>query len=395
MRTAPSKVRALKQAIPFHRAPVGEDEAQAVAEIVRSGWLTMGPKTVEFEQRFAEYIGVRHAIAVSSCTAAMHLALEAVGIKPGDEVLVPTLTFAATAEVVRYLDAVPILVDSDPTFFNISAKDAARKITARTRAILPVHFAGHPCEMDSIQELADGHGLAIVEDAAHALPARYQGKMIGTLSRATAFSFYATKTLTTGEGGMVTTNEDFIAERVRLMRLHGMSRDAWKRYSGEGTWRYEVLEAGFKYNFTDMQAALGLVQLAKCDRMRERRQAIAEEYTRTLSASESFRTPCVARDVEPAWHLYYILLEENSLRIGRDQFIQELQDRGIHTSVHFIPLHEHPYYQKLGGHRTGDFPTAEDYFARCISLPIYPGMTSQDVESVIGSLEEVAREFKR
>jgi dTDP-4-amino-4,6-dideoxygalactose transaminase len=395
MRTTTSKVESVKRAVPFHRAPVGEEEAQAVAAVVRSGWLTMGPKTVEFEQRFADYIGARHAIAVSSCTAAMHLALEAIGIRPGDEVLVPTLTFAATAEVVTYLQARPILVDSDPMFFNVSPEDAARKITSRTRAIIPVHFAGHPCQMDNILGLAEEHGLAVVEDAAHALPARYRGKKIGTLSRATAFSFYATKTLTTGEGGMVTTNEDSIAERTRLMRLHGMSRDAWKRYSGDGAWQYEVLEAGFKYNFTDIQAALGLVQLAKCDLMHERRQAIASQYTRSLSSFDSFRTPCVADDVEPSWHLYYILIEEESLRIGRDQVMKELQARGVQTSVHFIPLHEHPFYQKLGGHRRGDFPTAEDYSARCISLPIYSSMSSDDVDSVIYCLEEIAREFRR
>jgi dTDP-4-amino-4,6-dideoxygalactose transaminase len=381
--------------VPFHRASLGEEEVREVAEVIRSGWLTMGPKTVGFERDFAHYTGVTHAIAVSSCTAALHLALEALGIRPGDEVLVPTLTFAATAEVVTYLGARPVFVDSEPSYFNISPDDIERKVTQRTRAIMPVHFGGHPCAMDRIQALADSKGLPVVEDAAHALPAKVSGRMIGSLSDVTAFSFYATKTVTTGEGGMLTTNNDALADRVRLMRLHGMSRDAWKRYSGEGSWRYEILEAGFKYNFTDLQAALGVIQLSKCDALRTRRAALAELYTSGLAGIDGFRTPRAQSDMQHAWHLYYVLIEARALRIDRDAVIRELNDRGIGTSVHFLPLHLQPYYQKRWGYRAGDFPVAEDYAGRCISLPIYPDMTNQEAVYVVDCLRDIAQQFRR
>jgi perosamine synthetase len=381
--------------IPFHRADVGEAEAEAVAEAIRSGWLTMGPKTHEFEREFARYVGARHALAVSSCTAALHLALEATGVKEGDEVLVPTITFTATAEVVAYFKARPVLVDCEPHYFNLDVRDAERKVTAKTRAIIPVHLAGHPCDMSSIAGLAAASRLTVIEDAAHALPAKYQGRYIGTLSPLTAFSFYATKTLTTGDGGMVTTEDDALASRISLMRLHGMSRDAWKRYSGEGSWRYEVLAAGYKYNLTDLQAAMGLVQLAKCDAMWRRRAALAEQYNKGLSSLDAFRIPQVASNVQHAWHLYVILVEPDVLRIHRDQVIEELRQRGIGTAVHFIPLHLHPYYQREWGYRAGQFPVAENYFERCISLPIYPGMTDNDVDRVIESLTDIAQKFRR
>src|SRR5271165_2393238 len=244
--------------VPFHRAPVGDDEAHAVCEVIRSGWLTMGPKTFEFEKEFAKYVGADHAIAVSTGTAALHLSLEAAGIRAGDEVLLPTTTFTATAEAVTYLGARPVLIDVDPVTMNLDPEDAARRITQRTRAIIPVHLGGQPCDMDEIAALAGTHRLRIIEDAAHALPSEYKGKRVGQISEFTCFSFYATKTLTTGEGGMITTNNQEAAERMRLMRLHGIERDAWKRYRGDGSWFYEVLEAGFKYNLTDLQSAMGL-----------------------------------------------------------------------------------------------------------------------------------------
>jgi dTDP-4-amino-4,6-dideoxygalactose transaminase len=381
--------------VPFHRASLGEEEVKEVAEVIRSGWLTMGPKTVAFEGSFARYTGAIHAIAVSSCTAALHLALEAFGIRPGDEVLVPTLTFAATAEVVTYLGARPVFVDSEPSYFNMSTDDLERKVTSNTRAIIPVHFAGHPCPMNLIQAFADSKGLAVVEDAAHALPAKIDGRMIGSLSDITAFSFYATKTLTTGEGGMLTTNNAALADRMRLMRLHGMSRDAWKRYSGEGSWRYEILEAGYKYNFTDLQAALGVVQLAKCDALRGKRASVSELYTAGLAGLDAFRTPRVQSDVEHAWHLYYVLIEARALRIDRDAVIRELNDRGVGTSVHFIPLHLQPYYRNRWAYKPGDFPVAEDYAGRCISLPIYPDLTSDQVDYVVDCLRDIARQFRR
>src|SRR5215472_12336844 len=345
--------------IPFHRASVGEEEVQMVSQVIRSGWLTMGPKTIEFETEFARYIGVKHAIAVSSCTAALHLGLEAVGVTPGDEVLVPTTTFTATAEVVTYLGAKPVLVDVEENTLNLDPGDIARRITARTKAIIPVHFAGQPCEVSRIRELADEHGLHVIEDAAHSLPATYHGVNVGSLSELTAFSFYATKTLTTGEGGMITTDNSDYAERMRIMRLHGIGRDAWKRYSATGSWYYEVLAAGFKYNMTDIQAALGLVQLGKCSAMRNQRCKIATLYTSAFKRIEVLQPPATLSDRESSWHLYVLRLHRDRLKVSRDDFIAALKQRGIGTSVHFIPLHLHPYYQKAFGYHRGDFPIAE------------------------------------
>jgi dTDP-4-amino-4,6-dideoxygalactose transaminase len=377
--------------VPFHRAAVGEQEAQAAAEVIRSGWLTMGPKTVEFERKFAEYVESKHAVAVSSCTAALHLSLEAVGITCGDEILVPTTTFAATAEVATYFGARPVLVDIDPRTLNLDCEDAARRITRRTRAIIPVHLAGQPCDMARIHALASSHNLHVIEDAAHALPATYQGTRIGSLSELTAFSFYAIKTLTTGEGGMVTTNNDSYADRIRLMRLHGIGRDAWKRYSTGGSWYYEVLAAGYKYNMTDIQAALGLVQLAKCDELCCARRRIAERYTSAFERIESVEVPTVEAGRDSSWHLYILRLRLERLNIDRDRFAHELGKLGVGTSVHFIPLHLHPLYQSKFGYRRGDFPNAEAEYLRCVSLPIWPTMTNDDVECVVRAVTSIVR----
>jgi dTDP-4-amino-4,6-dideoxygalactose transaminase len=386
---------AATKSVPFHIPFIGKEEIRAVTETLESGWITTGPKTRCFEDAFARFIGVSHALAVSSCTAALHLCLEATRLREGDEVLVPTLTFAATAAVVAYFKAKPVLVDVDPLHFNLSLEHARRKITPKTRAIIPVHFGGHPCPMDSILDVAAARGLTVIEDAAHAIPAKHKGQNIGSLSPMTAFSFYATKTLTTGEGGMVTTNDESLADRVGLMRLHGMSRGAWKRYTAKGTWRYEITEAGYKYNLTDPQAALGLVQLSKCEEMWRRRVEIAREYDKGLSSLEVYRTPQVSQDVQHAWHLYVVLVEPLALGIHRDQVIEELRQRGVGTSVHFIPLHLQPYYQRTWGYRPGEFPVAEDYFDRCISLPIYPGMTDEDIHQVIEALHDISRKFRR
>ena len=381
--------------IPFHRASLGEEEVQSVSEVIRSGWLTLGAKTVEFERQFASYIGAKYAIAVSSCTAGLHLALEAIGIAEGDEVLVPTTTFTATAEVVTYFGARPVLVDVDPKTLNLDVADCERKVTPRTRAILPVHFGGQPCDLDAIQALAGPHHLHVVEDAAHALPSEYRGKRIGTISELSVFSFYATKTLCTGEGGMVTTDNEAYANRLQMMRLHGISRDAWKRYSAEGSWYYEVIEAGYKYNFTDLQAALGMVQLAKCDAMQESRRGIAERYTRAFSANPAFEVPEVLPDRTTAWHLYVLRLRLEHLRISRDAFIRELAQAGVSVSVHFIPLHLQPFYQITYGYKQGDLPLAEGQYHRCLSLPIYPGMTEEEVQYVISTVLDLAARFSK
>jgi perosamine synthetase len=381
--------------LPFHLPLIEEEEIQAVVQVLQSAWITTGPKAKQFEQAFAEYVGARHAVAVNSGTAALHLALDAIGLEEGDEVLVPTMTFAATAEVVLYFKARPVLVDCCPDSFNMDPVEAEKAITPRTKAMIPVHFAGHPCEMDQLQSVARASALRLIEDAAHALPARYKGRMVGTIGDISCFSFYATKTITTGEGGMATTENEEYANRMRIMSLHGISKDAWKRYTAEGTWRYEILEAGYKYNLTDLQAALGLTQLAKCQRMWERRAALAGRYCRGLEPMDAFRLPQVNADVQHAWHLFVVLVNPEALRIHRDQVIEELRQRGIGTSVHFIPLHLHPYYQRRWGYRNGQFPVSEYYFERCISLPLYPRMTDDDADRVIQALRDIAREFRK
>jgi dTDP-4-amino-4,6-dideoxygalactose transaminase len=378
--------------VPFHRAAVGEEEARAACEVIRSGWLTMGPKTFQFEAEFAKYVGARHAIAVSSGTAALHLSLEAAGIQSGDEVLVPTTTFTATAEAVTYLGARPVLVDIDPATMNIDPQDAARRISPRTKAIVPVHFGGQPCDLESIGKLAEAHGLRVIEDAAHALPSEYRGRRIGQISEFTCFSFYATKTLTTGEGGMITTGNTEAAERMRLMRLHGIERDAWKRYRGDGSWSYEVREAGFKYNLTDLQSAIGLVQLSRCDALQRARERIAERYSDAFSGCEELAIPCIQPDRGTSWHLYVLRLRLNHLSTTRDDFTEALQRRGVACSVHFIPLHLQPYYRRAYGYQPGDFPRSEREFLSCLSLPIYPGMTETEINHVIRAVLDTAAE---
>jgi dTDP-4-amino-4,6-dideoxygalactose transaminase len=379
------------QIIPFHVADVGEEEAQAASEVIRTGWLTMGPKTIEFEQSFASYVGAKHAIGVSSCTAALHLALDAIGLKQGDEVLVPTTTFTSTAEVVCYFKAKPVLVDVDPVSLCMDSADAERRITAQTRAVIPVHYAGQPCDMEAIQNMANRRGLRVIEDAAHSLPASYHGVRVGAISELTAFSFYATKTLTTGEGGMVTTDNDDLATRMRMMRLHGIGRDAWKRYSAAGSWFYEVLDTGFKYNLTDIQSAIGIVQLGKCDHMRDTRVKVAQRYSAAFAPERALQVPTVNDGCESAWHLYVLRLNLEELSITRSEMIEKLKALGIGTSVHFIPLHMHPYYKNAYGYREEDFPVASQQYKRYLSLPIFPGMTESQIDYVIENVLKIIR----
>ena len=384
-----------EQIIPFHSADVGEQEAQAAAAVVRSGWLTMGAKTIEFEQKFASYVGAKHAVGVNSCTAGLHLSLDAIGLKEGDEVLVPTTTFTASAEVVVYFKAKPVLVDVDPETLCIDPADAERRITTKTRAIIPVHYSGQPCDMDAIQDLATRYKLHVIEDAAHSLPASYHGVRIGAISELTAFSFYATKTLTTGEGGMVTTDNDDLAARMRIMRLHGIGRDAWKRYSAEGSWYYEVLDSGFKYNLTDIQSAIGLVQLAKCDEMRSTREKIAARYTKEFAMTQTLQVPTVRDNCDSAWHLYVLRLNLEQVSITRSEVIEKLREHGINCSVHFIPLHMHPFYKQTYGYNTEDFPVASKEYMRYFSLPIFPGMSSTQIDYVIENVLEIVKSARR
>lgn len=383
--------------IPFHRPSIGPEEFDAVHRVLTSGWLTTGPEAIAFEKEFAEYIGCKHALAVNSGTAALQLALEAIGLRPGDEVLVPTYTFTATAEVVTYFGARPVLCDSVPGGFNLDPADAERRITERTRAIIPVHIAGEPCRMEELQRLATRHGLHVMEDAAHSLPTRYRGRRIGTISELTAFSFYATKTLSTGEGGMLVTDDSELAQRASVMRLHGIGGDAWKRYSAAGSWYYEVHAPGYKLNMCDILAALGRAQLRKCDQMWRRRCHIAQLYEQHFAAMEELELPPAADQPgsEHAWHLYIIRLRAGSLEIDRNQFIQELKSAGIGTSVHFIPLHLHPYYTREYGYSRGDFPAAEQAYDRCISLPIYPDMSEEEALRVVAAVKQTAARHRR
>lgn len=381
--------------LPFALPDTDQAEIDEIADALRGGWVTSGPKARQFEAEFAAGVGARHAVAVNSCTAAMHLALEAVGVRAGDEVVTTPYTFAATAEVVRYFDARPVFVDVDAATLNLDVSQIEAALTDRTRVVLPVHFAGLPADLDPVLALARRHGLRVIEDAAHAFPARYHERWIGSVGDLTCFSFYATKTITTGEGGMITTASPEWADRCRIMSLHGISRDAWKRYTAEGSWYYEILAPGFKYNLTDVAAAMGLAQLRKATRMWERRTAIAARYTAAFAAWPEVAVPCDPPHMQHAWHLYTLRLNLECLRIDRAQFIEALRAANIGVSVHFIPLHIHPYYRELYGYRPEDFPVAYREYQRVISLPIYSRMSDQDVQDVIDAVANVIEGNRR
>lgn len=380
--------------LPYHLPSIGEEEIQSVVETLRSGWLTTGAKVRQFEQDFKSKVGARHAVALNSCTAALHLALEAVGVQAGDEVIVPTMTFAATGEVVTYLGAKPVLIDCRPDNLTLDVNQLERMITSKTKAIIPVHFAGHPCEMIPLMEIARAYNLRVIEDAAHSLPAWYQGVMIGSIGDITCFSFYATKTITTGEGGMATTQHAEWADHMRMMSLHGMSRNAWSRYGANGSWSYEICHAGHKYNLTDLAGSLGIEQLKKCDRFFEVREHFARLYTDGLKDLPEIMCPSVASNVQPSWHLYVIQLALDRLRIGRNEFVELLKQYKIGTSVHFIPLHLHPYYQNTFGYCAKDFPVAQGCFDRILSLPIYPEMLESDIDYVLEVIHEIIRNYR-
>lgn len=380
--------------IPFALPDLGREEEIAVVEAMQSGWVTTGPKTAEFEAAFAEYLGGGvHAIAVNSATAGLHLALEAAGIGPGAEVIIPSLTFTATAEVVRYLGADVVLVDVDPVTLTIAPQKVLAAITPRTKAILPVHYAGLACDMTALLDIATKFDLKVIEDAAHALPTTFAGDLIGTLdSDVTVFSFYANKTMTTGEGGMVVTRSDALAKRMKTMRLHGIDRDAFERFRSEKpAWYYEVVAPGFKYNLTDIASSLGLVQLRRLPDFLKRRQQLAARYTREL-ADLPLALPADAQQGDiHSWHLYVVRLDDHALSRGltRDAVIEELAARKIGTSVHYVPLHRQPYWRDLYALSPDDFPQSEQAFQRMISIPLYTKMTDDDQQEVIAALREI------
>jgi len=383
-----------REFLPFNPPLIEEEEIQEVVATLRSPWITTGPKTKRFEEEFSAYLKAPGALALNSCTAAMHVALACLDLERGAEVITTPMTFAATANVIEHVGAKPVLVDVEPDTLNIDPAKVEAAITPRTRALLPVHYTGHPAERDVLEAIARRHKLTLIEDAAHALPASFRGKPIGSGDNPVAFSFYATKNLTTAEGGMLTASPEFL-ERARIMGLHGMSRDAWKRYDKGGSWRYEIVAPGFKYNLTDVASAIGLWQLRKLERFHQRRLEIVEAYGQAFGAEEALEPPVKRAHVDHAWHLYVLRLRPELLRIGRDRFIDELTRRNIGTSVHFIPLHVHPYYRDKYGYAPTDFPVAFSNFERLLSLPLHPGLTDQDVSDVIDAVLDVVQTYRR
>jgi len=398
--------------VPFFRPELREAEIQETVETLRSGWLTTGEKVKLFEKRFAEAVRTRHAVAVNSGTAALHLAVEALGLERGQGVLVPAMTFAATGEVVRYLGAIPILVDCDPVTLNMDLEDARAKADgyeglaacaeiSEVVGVMPVHVGGFMLDMLATREFADLRGLWIVEDSAHAFPAALRSDSDLEWTRSgedtadvTCFSFYAYKTITTGEGGMATTFSDTLAQRMRVMSLHGLSNDAWERYSGGMSWDYRIVAPGFKYNLTDIAGAIGIHQVARADEMREARERIAHRFLDAFADLETIDLPLTSENRIHAWHLFPIKLVLDRLTIDRNEFVSKLRERGIGFSVHWRPLHLHPYYEDLGW-RPEDCPVASEVWQRLISLPIFPGMTDEEIDAVIGAVTDLCTTYGR
>jgi dTDP-4-amino-4,6-dideoxygalactose transaminase len=380
--------------LPFSPPVIGEEEIAAVVDTLKSEWITTGPKTHQFATEFTDYLGAIDALPLNSCTAGLHTALVTSGVSTGDEVITTPMTFAASVNVIEHVGATPVMVDVEADTLNIDPALVEKAVSARTRAIIAVHYAGHPAELERLRKIAWRYNLVLIEDAAHALPAKYKGVSIGSGPNPVAFSFYATKNLTTGEGGMLTGDAEFI-ERARIVSLHGMSRDAWRRYAKGGSWRYEILTPGFKYNMTDIAAALGLCQLHKLDGFQRRRREIVSAYTRAFSECDALEVPVERSEVEHAWHLYVLRLRPEHLAIGRDQFIEEMTQRNIATSVHFIPVHLHPYYRDKYQLLPDRFPVAVDNYSRMLSLPLNARMSDDDVLDVIAAVLDVVRVHQR
>lgn len=381
--------------IPYNLPDITEAEIDEVVDTLRSGWIAKGPRTIKFEKEFAEYLGAKHAIAVNSCTAALHISLLTQNIGPGDEVITTPMTFASTASTILHCGAKPVFADIDYRTGCIDPDEVEKKITPRTKAIVPVHYSGQVCDLDRIYELADKHGLYVSEDAAHALWSRYKGRLIGNRLRgAASYSFYATKNLATGDGGMLVTDRDDIAERARILVGQGMSHNAWNRYAKGGSWKYDIVEPGYKYNMFDIQAALGLVQLSRLEEMQKRRLEIAAVYQEEFGKIDAVEPPFVPEFATHCWHLYVLRVLPELLTIDRDQFIVELNERNVGTSVHFIPTHTMTAFRKLGW-KEGDFPMTEKHFERIISLPLYPSMTDEQVRYVVAAVRDIVEKFHK
>ncbi len=383
-----------EQFLSFSLPLVGNEEIEEVIAALRSGWLTAGPRTRQFESEFAQAVNAPAALALNSCTAGLHVALKVLNIGPGDEVITTPLTFAASVNVIEHVGAKPVLVDVEPDTLNIQPDAVARAVTSATKAVIAVHYAGHPVELNAIRSITEEFGLHLIEDAAHAVGAAFEGRPIGCGSNLTAFSFYATKNLTTGEGGMLTGDPELLS-RARVVGLHGMNREAWSRYAAGGKWAYDIVEPGFKYNMTDIQAALGLQQLRRFDRMQERRKQIMATYNSAFAPHAAFLTPVTRSHVTNAHHLYVLRLRPSELSIDRDRFIEELTARNIGSSVHFIPIHMHSYYRNRYNWQPNDFPIAHAAFRNMVSLPLSPAMSDEDVADVIEAVLDIRSCFAK
>lgn len=372
----------------FSPPNIGNEEIDEIVDTLKSDWITTGPKTKRFESVFSEFIGVQDALAVFSATDAMQVALAAFGVMPGDEVITTAMTFCSTAHVIEHMGARPVIVDVEPDTLCIDPAAVEQAVTPKTRGMIPVHLYGHPCDMDPLMDIARASQMFVLEDAAHSLPARYKGRLVGTIGTATAFSFYATKNMTTAEGGMLVANPDVIA-KARMWSLHGLSRDAHQRYSAAGSWFYEVLFPGFKCNMTDIHASLGLQQLKKLPLFQARRKEIVQQYHTAFGQMPELQIPVERNGVESAWHIYALRLNLEMLKIDRSQFIEELKARNIGASVHFIPLHLHQYYRDKYGYKPEDFPVAFRNYQRLVSLPLHPGLSDQDVNDVIEAVNDI------
>lgn len=387
--------RSLRNNFLVFGSPLIEDpEINEVIDTLKSGWLGTGPKVHQFEEMFKEYKGINFAIALNSCTAALHLSMLAIGIKPGDEVIVPTMTFAATANAVIHAGGKPVFADCEKDTMNIDPLDIERKITSKTKAILPVHFAGRACNMGAIMDIAKRYDLKVVEDCAHAIETEYHGNNAGTLGDIGCFSFYATKNIVTGEGGMAITNNEEYANQIKILGLHGMSKDAWKRFSDSGYKHYQVMYAGFKYNMMDIQAAIGIHQLPRIDNYWHRRQEIWNRYNEAFENLPLFTPAPVETNTRHAYHLYSLLLDVDRLKISRDEFLDEMTKRNIGVGVHYIALHLHTYYQETFGYKRGDFPNAEWISDRTVSLPLSAKLSDEDVNDVIGAVKEILKNIE-
>jgi dTDP-4-amino-4,6-dideoxygalactose transaminase len=381
--------------LPFHRPFVDADDEQAVLDALRSGWLTTGPRTRAFEKDLAAYTGASHCVAVNSCTAALHLALEAIGVGAGDEVITSPITFASTANVIVHRGARPVFVDIEPDTFNIDATAIERALTPRTKALVPVDFAGQPCDLDAIMTIGARHGIPVIEDAAHAIGAEYKGRRVGGIADMTCFSFYATKNITSGEGGALTTNRQDWADRIAVMALHGISRDAWKRYGTEGYRHWDIIAPGYKYNMFDLQAALVRSQFNKIDTFYRRRVALKHRLDRGLRGLQGIALPGERPWALHAYHLYPILVQTERLTADRDTLMNAIQAENVGIGVHFRAVHLHPFYVDTFGFQRGIYPIAEDYSDRTISLPLYPKMTDQDADDVIAAVSKVLSHYCR